>query len=230
MSSVKMPDSNLTTLEEAVLGNIKDILKKNITFQLDSYFFDSCLQKVKAPEFEVNRAIYSLLQQKIIVPGSTLTNQQILENETRASIYKTIKAKPGTHIRELCTLLNKSSGVIRAHLEVLEVFGFIRRKNYAPPKLSLLFIRDFPETYDDYFLIMKNENDQQIIRLLINKEYTLTELSSQVGLHHSTVQYHLEKLENLNLIVRIPANNSVKYTFNKTRIETFMQFLDGIIK
>lgn len=230
MSITKGSSINLTVLEQQVLDNIKTILKRNITFQIDSHFFDSCLQKAKAPEIEVNRAIYSLLQRKIIVPGSTLTAQQILENETRALIYDTILNKPGIHIRELCALLNKSSGVVRAHLEVLETFDFIRRKNYAPPKLSLLFAKDFPDTYDDYFLIMKNENDQQLIRLLISKEYTLAELSSKLNLHHSTVQYHLEKLETLNLIVRISESSTVKYTFNKARIETFMQFLDRIIK
>jgi predicted transcriptional regulator len=230
MSSAKGSSMNLTALEQEVLDNIKNLLKRNVTFQLDSHFFDSCLQKAKAPEIEVNRAIYSLLERKIIVPGSALNAQQILENETRALIYDTIINKPGIHIRELCAQLNKSSGVVRAHLEVLEAFDFIRRKNYAPPKLSLLFAKDFPDTFDDYFLIMKNENDQQIIRLLISKEYTLTELSSKLNLHHSTIQYHLEKLETLNLIIRLSEENTIKYTFNKTRLETFMQFLDGIIK
>jgi predicted transcriptional regulator len=230
MSSAKGSNISLTALEQEVLDNIKNLLKRNVTFQLDSQFFDSCLKKAKAPEIEVNRAIYSLLERKIIVPGSTLNAQQILENETRALIYDTIINKPGIHIRELCALLNKGSGVVRAHLEVLENFDFIRRKNYAPPKLSLLFTKDFPEIYDDYFLIMKNENDQQIIRLLISKQLTLAELSSKLNLHHSTIQYHLEKLEALNLINRVSEENTIRYTFNRTRLETFTQFLDGIIK
>ncbi|MHA1650826.1 MAG: winged helix-turn-helix transcriptional regulator [Candidatus Helarchaeota archaeon] len=224
----KITHPDYSELEEEIFNIIKKLLKKNVTFQFNSNLINYCLQKVNTSEIEITRAIWSLLYRKLIVPGSTLTKEQILENQNRALIYETIKNHPGIHIRELCSILNKSSGVVRAHLEVLENFGYIRKRKYTAPRLILLFQKDFPETYDDYFVLMKNENDQRIIQLLINHQLTAAELSNKLNLHHSTIQYHLKKLEKLNFIVQIRENNTIKYTFNRARMKTFTEFLDFI--
>lgn len=220
---------DLTDLEEAIYEIIKKVLNKNVIFQINSDLIEFCCQKVKLPEYKVYQILFSLLRRKFIVPGSSLTKEQILENQNRALIFKQIQEKPGMHIRELCSILGKTSGVIRAHLEILENFDYIRRKTYDNPKLTLLFLKDYPEVYDDYFLIIKNENDQRIIQLLINKLSTISELSTQMGVHHSTIQYHLEKLERLNLIVSVQTDQNSKYTFNRAKLDTFTKFLDEII-
>ncbi|NVM53077.1 MAG: winged helix-turn-helix transcriptional regulator [Candidatus Helarchaeota archaeon] len=218
---------HLTEFEERVLSIIKEILKKHIVFQFDATFIDFCLQKLKVSEMEIYSAIYSLLRRKLIVPGSTLTREQILENPSRTLIFETIQKHPGIHIRELCTTLNMSSGVVRTHLKVLENFNYIRRKKYTTPKFVLLFLKDFPQTYDDFFLISKNENDQHIIQCLTNTQLTMTDLSSRLGLHHSTVQYHLKKLGHLDFIIPIEEKNIIKYTFNKARLGALREFLDA---
>jgi len=215
-------------LEVLVLDTIKGLQKKHIPFQLNSKFIEYCSQKLKISELDIYKVIYSLLHHKIIVPGSTLTQNEILINSNRAIIYETIQNNPGIHIRELYTKIGLSSGVIRSHLLVLENFAFIRRKKYETPKFVLLFPKDYHETYDDYFVILKNDNDQRIVQLLLKNPLSLTELSSQLNLHHSTVQYHLEKLESLNIITRIIDNNITKFDFNQERIESFLTFLNSI--
>ncbi len=224
-----MADNGLTDFEEVVFDSIKKILTKNVVFEFNTEFLEHCYQKVKASEIEIYQTLYSLLQRKYIVPGSSLTREQILENQNRMLIYNTIYDRPGMHIRELCMALNMSSGVVRAHLRVLELFGYIRRKTYISPKLRLLFSSDYPDTYDDFFIIMKNENDQRIIQSLLRNQLTVTELSSQLELHHSTIQYHLEKLERLDLIIRIQSEQIIKYAFNEVKMDSFTDFLDRII-
>ena len=221
----------LTDFEEEVYERIKEILSKNVVFQIDSELVDLCCQKVKTSELKVYTTIYSLLQRKFIVPGSTLTKADILTNENRALIYNQIKEMPGIHIRELCSFLGKSSGVVRAHLRVLENFEYIRRKSFTSPRLTLLFTKEYPDIYEDYFVLMKNENDQQIIQLLIkNHLLTVSELSKQMGVHHSTIQYHLEKLERLNFVINVKLDeNTTKYAFNQSKLETLMKFLEEIV-
>ncbi|NVM30150.1 MAG: ArsR family transcriptional regulator [Candidatus Helarchaeota archaeon] len=230
MSIGKLAVNNgLTDFEEVIFNSIKEILSKKVVFQIDPEFVEHCSHKVKASEIEIYQSLYSLLQRKYIVPGSALTKEQVLENQNRALIYNTIYDRPGMHIRELGMALNMSSGVIRAHLRVLELFGYIRRKGYASPKLTLLFSSDYPDTYDDYFLILKNKNDQQIVQLLLNKQLTVSELAASLGLHHSTIQYHLGKLERLDLIIRVEFGQIIKYTFNKVKLDSFTDFLDRIV-
>lgn len=218
---------NLTKFEEDVLNIVKQLLKKHKRFQFDPKFVDYCRKKLGTSEMEVYKAIYSFVQRKILVRGSSLTRDQVLLNPSRSRIYDTIKNQPGIHIRNLSTTLNINSSVIRLHLKLLELFNYIRTKSY--PKLVLLFPVDFPETYDDYFFILKNENDRKIIQLLKNHQLTISELSSHIGLHHSTIQYHLEKLERLDLITRASTDHTTKYTFNRARLAIFTDFLESIL-
>lgn len=218
----------LTHIEEQVYQLVKRKLGKRRVFMLDDSLIDYCMGKVKAPEVEIYRAIYSLMRQKIIVPGSHLTREQILDNENRNLIFNTLQNSPGIHIRELTSKLNITSSVVRVHLKVLESFGFIRRQKFEIPKMVLLFPKEFPDTYDQYFLLWKNENTRQIIKHLINNHSNLTELSSKLGVHHSTIQYHIEKLEHLNIVTRIETNRHPKFTFNKGILDTFIDFLELI--
>ncbi len=217
---------HLTEFEESVLSIIKELLQKHIVFQFNSTFIDSCLQKLQVSEMRVYTAIYSLLRRKLIVHGSTLTRDQILENPSRALIFEKIQNHPGIHIRELCKTVDLSNTVVRTHLKVLESFNHIRRKKYTTPKLVLLFPHDFPQTYDDFFVVSKNQNDQLIIQYLINTQLTLTDLSSRLNLHHSTIQYHLKKLGQLNLVLPIKDENGVRYTFNKALLGMLREFLE----
>lgn len=221
--------NGLSDIEETIFDLLKNLLSKNLVFQFDPEFIEYCSQRVKASELEVYQALYSLLQRKYIVPGSTLTRDTILENHNRNLIYNTIYNHPGMHIRELCAFLNLSSGVVRSHIQVLEMFAIIRKKTYLSPKLTLLFFNDYPDTYDDFFLIIKNENDHRIVQLLIQTPLAISELSSTLGLHHSTIQYHLEKLERLDLVIRLESPQGIHYTFNKAKIESFTDFQNRIV-
>lgn len=214
-----------TALEGQVLNAIQNLLKKHTIFQIDDTFIATCSRTLKVSEMKVSEALYVLVKQKFIMPGSALTRAQILENPSRALIYQTIQNHPGIHIRELCQTLEKSVAVILAHLKVLENFAFIRRKRYTSPKFILFFLHDFPETYDDYFILWKNENSQHIMELLVDQESTLTELASKLAVHHSTVQYHLDRLENFGLIVRTPGIQGIKYSFNQTKLKPYQEFV-----
>lgn len=150
---------------------------------------------------------------------------EILTNPTRKQILFLIQNYPGMHIRELCSFMNKKVGTIMAHLRILEATDYIRTKNFENFKPTLLFLKNYPDTYDLFFLIKKNINAYQLLQLLINNQFTITELSSHLDLHHSTIQYHLDKLERLNLIIRITEDQVTKFTFNKDYLNLFQEFL-----
>lgn len=216
---------NLSEFEGKVLMLIKKLLKKHNTFQFDATFIDFCTKEIKCSELDVYYAIYSLVQQKILVSGSTLTRDEILDNSARARILAFIKDQPGIHIRELCKTLNLGNGAARTHLMILENFDFIRIKKYIHPKFVLLFPKDFSEKFDDFFLAVKNENDRHIIECLLTQPLTVTELSTQLDLHHSTIQYHLKKLGDLNLIASTLINQVKKYAINEAKLNDLSNFI-----
>ena len=225
LSEAKTLSHNLNEFEEAVIATIKDLLKKNFVFQFNTTFIDFCAQKLKVPTIEIYKIVYSLVQRKVLVPGSTLTREQILENSIRTSILKLVQANPGIHVRELCQKIEANNSVVRSHLKVLEAFNYIRRKNYLNPKITLLFTKEFPEKYDDYFVIWKNETDRQIIQLLLHEKLNISDLSLQLNVHHSTIQYHLEKLSNFNMLLKQLDGQSIKFTFNTKKVEELDEFL-----
>lgn len=228
ISEVKAASPDLNKSEEDVIATIRELLKKHLVFQFNATFIDFCQKKLKIPANEVYRILYSLVQRKILVPGSILTREEILENSTRTAILKIIQANPGIHVRELCQKMEMNNSVVRSHLKVLESFSYLRRKNYSNPKLTLLFIKEFPEKYDDFFVIWKNETDRQIIQLLLREQLNISELSAKLNIHHSTVQYHLEKLSSFNMLLKTAEDQSTKFTFNNIKLEELDEFL-GII-
>lgn len=225
LSEIKAPSQQQSELERAVIATIKGLLKKNLVFQINETFIDLCTQKLKQPAIEIHKLIYSLVQRKLLVPGSTLTREEILENATRTSIFKIVQANPGTHIRELCQKIEANNSVVRSHVKVLEAFNYLRRKNYLNPKITLLFTKEFPEKYDDFFVIWKNETARQMIQLLLHEKLNISELSLRLNVHHSTIQYHLEKLSSFNLVLKLQDGQSTKFAFNNEKLKELDEFL-----
>lgn len=225
ISAAKATSHDLAKSEADVIATIKELLKKQLVFQLNATFIDFCTQKLKMPATEICSILYALVQRKILVPGSTLTREQILENSTRLSILKLIQANPGIHVRELCQKIEINNSVVRSHLKVLETFNYIRRRDYANPKITLLFTKEFPDKYDDFFVIWKSETDRQIIELLLREELNITEFSAKLQLHHSTIQYHIEKLSKFDMLVKESKDQSVKFRFNNEKLGVFDEFL-----
>ncbi len=215
---------NLADLEAAIYNVLKEVLEKKIIFYFNTEFIELCCRKVRSSEFEVYKALSSLIHRKYIVPGTSLTKEKVLANPTRKQMYVNVQDTPGIHIRELCTAVNKRIGIILAHLEVLETFGFIRTKKFSNFKITLLFVKDFPEDYDIYFLITKNESARRLLQLLTHQQLTISELSSSLGLHYSTVQYHLKRLERLDLVIRMVGDHITKFIFNKAKLASFTEF------
>ena len=52
--------------------------------------------------------------------------ENVLDQETRNSIFQLIKDNEGLHFRKICRMLDKKMGVVQYHVSVLEKGNFIR--------------------------------------------------------------------------------------------------------
>src|SRR4030043_112706 len=60
------------------------------------------------------------------VQGSSLITNELLNQDTRSSIYEVIKVNPGFHFRKICRTMNKKMGVVQYHARLLEEAGLIQ--------------------------------------------------------------------------------------------------------
>ncbi len=224
MGKATQGDESLSDLEVTIYNHLQEMLQHNVVFYINAELIELCCKKFHTSEVEIYKTLYSLIQRKFIVPGTSLTKDKVMANSTRLQIFNIIKKVPGIHIRGICKDLNKRIGVILAHLEVLKSFGIVRSKKYSSFKHVLLFSSDFTENYDVFFLVTKNANASTILNLLYETELTLSDLTTHMGVHHSTIQYYLERLERLDLIIRLEINNTSKYSFNPLKKTAFQEF------
>ena len=164
----------------------------------------------------------------MVVEGSRLIKQEILNNKTRWQLFEYINKNPGFHFSHLITVVGIGSHAGRWHLKILEKFGYIRTKKIT--RYSVYFSKDFPESRDEMIFLLRNENAKKIVELIIsNPEINASQIDQYVGLKYSTVHYYLSKLVKSNLLEAIPENKIVKYRIKEMDyifLEKFFDFED----
>lgn len=146
-------------------------------------------------------AIRSLEEKNWIVTNERRTKIEVLENEKLMSILEFIKINPGIHARD--DSIEKELGITRTpflkHIMVLERFKLIRSNKIG--KTLHYFISDIPEELDDVKVVFLNPMIPKIIEEFFNDEgITISEISEKIDIYAGTVQYHVKKLKELDLI------------------------------
>ena len=129
-----------------------------------------------------------------------LSLEDVLENENRNKIIDLILKEPGIHFNELLRKIEIAAGNLVWHLDILETYKVVGKKRIGN------FIAYFP-----YY--QKNPISNLDLRLskskltlgileMIEKEPGLwnSVITKHFKVDHKTIQYHINKLKDLNLI------------------------------
>lgn len=142
----------------------------------------------------------------------------LLNLETRRKIFNYIEDNPGLHLRKIARELGINYHNLRYHLRYLErkeviiikesnSYARVYSNNIGAKDKDLLnIIRERIPSYITLFLFMYGTASQK-------------DLSENLDLHPTTVEYHLKKLLNKKIIE--PATGNGKYTyvnFNKSKL------------
>ncbi|MHA1291906.1 MAG: hypothetical protein ACTSQJ_04460 [Promethearchaeota archaeon] len=215
----------LTDIETKVLTAIKDYLNKNRIFNAKNIlpYLVNCVPDLN--ENGVEKVLWKFIRERIVVPGSKLTKDNILENSTRKSIYNYINKNPGTFVRELMRKLNLGSHETLWHLNLLIKFGLIRSTKIG--KYKAYFDSKLENTFDKEIFYLGNEKINEIIQLLVlNGEGVLiSKIAEDLGLHYNTANNYMHKLNDIGLLYSNNVDNQVYYLLNRQR---FKEILDGI--
>ena len=171
------------------------------------------------PDINKNRIeliIKSLIKKRIIIPGTKLMKQDIIDNPTRNEIYKYIKQNPGKNINEIMKMHNLGSNLALWHLSALEKFQFVRSKKIS--NRCVFFKFDSDPKCDQLYYYMANAIVQSIIKLMKNERpFKITDIADGLKKNHNTIKKYLEALTDLNLVEIEKEKSRNLYKLNKER-------------
>jgi predicted transcriptional regulator len=211
--------SSLDNLESIVFGLVKEYLTKKTFFSIiDIIEFVSNRVRLN-PNLNRNKIeliIKSLIKKRIIIPGTKLMKNNIIENPKRNEIYNYIKKSP-SNINEIMRALKIGSNQALWHLSCLEKFEFVRSKKLNNHRIFFKF--DSNPKLDKFYHYMNKEIVQKIIEFMLkeDKPLKITEIANGTKKNHTTIKKYINILENLKLVETEKEKNRTIFKLDKKK-------------
>ncbi len=129
-----------------------------------------------------------------------LSLENVLENENRNQIIDFILKEPGIHFNELLRKTNLAAGNLVWHLDILETYKIIGKKRIGNFVAYFPYYDKNPVSNIDLKL-RKSKLTLEVLKIIERKPGIWNSvISKQLKVDHKTIQYHVNKLMDLNLI------------------------------
>ncbi len=189
-------------LQSIVCSLIEEYLKKKPFFSIEDIvvFINN---RVRAnPNLNKNSIeviIKKLIRKRILIPGTKLMKNNIIEHPIRNEIYNYIRKSP-SNVNEIMKAINVGSNQVLWHLSCLEKFEFTRSKKIENQRI--IFEYDSNSDLDESYYYLKQDIVQDILNLLKKEgnSFKVTEIASVTKRNYNTVKKYLEILQKLKLI------------------------------
>jgi len=203
-------------LQSIVCDLIKEYLKKKPFFSLEDIVVFINNRVKSNPYLNRNRIeliLKDLIKRRILIPGTKLMKNNIIEHPIRNEIYNHIKKNP-SNVNEIMKAINIGSNQALWHLSCLEKFRFTRSKKIDNQRI--IFLYDSNPEYDELSFYIKQDIVQQITNFMIkeNKKLKITEIATELKKNYNTVKKYIEILIDLDLIKIEKENKRVSITLN----------------
>ncbi|MBY9020675.1 MAG: hypothetical protein KGD67_06440 [Candidatus Lokiarchaeota archaeon] len=221
---MNIPDN----LQSIVCDLIKEYLKKKPFFSIEDIVVFIANRVRSNPNLNRNSIeliIKNLIKKRIIIPGTKLMKNNIIEHPIRNEIFNFIKKNP-SNINDIMKAINIGSNQALWHLSVLEKFRFTRSKKIENQRIVFEF--DSNPEVDELYYYLKQEIVGDII-ILLRKEkssFKTTEIASDLKRNYNTVKKYLEILKKLK-IVKVEKNK--KRVLYRLDIEKYDNLKKSII-
>lgn len=205
--------------EYIVFDLIKEYLKKKPFFSIeDIVVFINNRVKLN-PNINKNRIekiIKKLIKKRVIIPGTKLMKNNIIEHPVRNEIFNLIEQTP-SNINEIMKAINIGSNQVLWHLSCLEKFQFVRSKIFENQRV--FFKSDFNPEFDKLYFYLKQNMVKEIIAFIQGekKEFKITEIANGLKRNYNTIKKYLKILQNLQLITIKRQNRKVLFSLNEDK-------------
>ncbi|WP_457556804.1 winged helix-turn-helix transcriptional regulator [Candidatus Harpocratesius sp.] len=131
-----------------------------------------------------------------------LTMEEVLENEIRMNLITLILERPGIHYSELLREIDTSPSNLAWHLDILETYKIIQKQRLGKYLIFYPYLDKNPFANLDP-TIAKSKTTLEILKIIgENPGIYQGKIAKRLDLNRKSVQYHLDKLEELKLIRR----------------------------
>lgn len=214
--------NELLTQEKIVFTVVQEYLNKNRYFDVNE-ITPFIVSRFRLSSININikgieEILRSLVKKKIIVEGSKLSIDEILNNEKRKIIYQFILNNPGTYFYKIVTQLGISNHVVVWHLKMLLKFDLIQVEKVE--NHDVYFDSNFNIKNSKFAYITSQEKGKKIIEYLRQNDFGLSksQLSKELKMHPNTISKYLKMLEQFNVIIKKKVSKRVIYFLNEAYI------------
>jgi len=129
-----------------------------------------------------------------------LSLEQVLENENRGKIIDLILKKPGIHFNELLREMDIAAGNLVWHLDILETYKVVGKKRIGNFVAYFPYYQKNPLSNIDLKL-QKSKLTLEILEMIEREPGIWNNfITKKMKVDHKTIQYHIDKLIELDLI------------------------------
>lgn len=203
--------------KSVVLEIVKEFLKKKTFFSIEDIVVFVNNRVRRNPNLNKNSIeiiIKSFIKKRIIIPGTKLMKNNIIENPKRNEIFNLIKKNP-SNINQIMKTLNLGSNQALWHLSCLEKFQFVRSKKITNRRIFFRF--DSNPNFDELNYYLRVKIVQKIILFMKNEKKALkiTEIATGMKKNHNTIKKYLDILIGLKLINTEKEKNRIGYKLDQ---------------
>lgn len=217
-------------LEQVVLNLAREYLARKVFFSIEEiviFVNNRVRTKSNLNKAKIELIIKSLIKKNVILPGTKLVKDTIVENTTRKDILNLIVKNPGININEIIRSQKIGSNQALWHLSCLEKFQFIRSKRVE--NRTIFFQYDSNQCWDCFYYYLKLDIVQKIINFMQknNSPLKLMDIADALNKNHNTVKKYLDSLCKLELLQVQKEKTRNAYTLNQ---ELYIKMKQNLFK
>ena len=213
--------SSAVEIQSIVCDLIREYLQKKPFFSIEDIVIFVSNRVRRNPNINRNRIeliIKDLIRKRILIPGTKLMKNNIIEHPVRNEIYNYIRKIP-SNVNEIMKEMNIGSNQALWHLSCLEKFRFTRSKKIENQRI--IFDYDSNQDFDEFYYYLKQDIVRDLLKLLKkeNRSFRITEIASLLKRNYNTVKKYVDILSKMKLIRTEKDKKRVLYELDNKKYE-----------
>jgi len=158
-----------------------------------------------------------------------MNEDDLLDNEMRMQIVDFLeeKGEQGAHLREIQRIIGCGISSLLWHLQALDDFNLVTHHKIGKYHIFYLMGTESLHT-SEIALALKSDVAKELCRILLRrtKSLSLSKISSEINVHHSSIQHHIKRLSDLGVIMIIKEKKRSSYIINPNKVESLSKILE----
>ena len=214
----------LTNQEKIVMDVVREYLDKNRYFNMKKILpfisFRFKMSKINISQTGIEKVLKSLVEKNLLVDGSKLSQEELLNNPKRYQIYQFIINNPGVYFNKIMKSLELANHIVVWHLEILLKFNLIQKIEFD--NREIFFTKEHTlKSVKKNYLLSKAKIKRIIDFLSANSTigFTKTHLGELLKMHPNTITKSLDALEEISVVCKQQNMKKIEYHLNQENLK-----------